>query len=84
MDLSRARRFSAVAIAVVLAGTFFVIPSASSAGKSSAQLRKEKAALEKQLGQGALEKFDEDAKDNMQNMNKYSKILYENFKKLLI
>ena len=43
-----------------------------------------KSALEKQLGQGALEKFDEDAKDNMQNMNKYSKILYENFKKLLI
>ena len=51
MDLSRARRFSAVAIAVVLAGTFFVIPSASSAGKSSAQLRKEKAALEKQVQQ---------------------------------
>ncbi len=51
MDLSRARRFSAVAIAVVLAGTFFVIPPASSAGKSSAQLRKEKAALEKQVQQ---------------------------------
>ena len=31
---------------MVLAGTFFAIPSASSAGKSSAQLRKEKAALE--------------------------------------
>ncbi len=43
-----------------------------------------KSALEKQLGQGALEKFDEDAKNNMSNMNKYSKILYENFKKLLI
>ena len=35
----------------MLAGTFFVIPSASSAGKSSAQLRKEKAALEKQVQQ---------------------------------
>ena len=43
-----------------------------------------KSALEKQLGQGALEKFDSDAKNNMSNMNKYSKILYENFKKLLI
>ena len=42
-----------------------------------------KSALEKQLGQGALEKFDLDAKNNMTNMNKYSKILYENFKKLL-
>ena len=36
---------------MVLAGTFFAIPSASSAGKSSAQLRKEKAALEKQVQQ---------------------------------
>jgi GMP synthase-like glutamine amidotransferase len=43
-----------------------------------------KSALEKQLGQGALEKFDTDAKNNMSNMNNYSKILYENFKKLLI
>ena len=43
-----------------------------------------KSALEKQRGQGALEKFDLDAKNNMSNMNKYSKILYENFKKLLI
>ena len=43
-----------------------------------------KSALEKQLGQGALKKFDADAKNNMSNMNKYSKILYENFKKLLI
>ena len=42
-----------------------------------------KSALEKQLGQGALEKFDLDAKNNMSTMNKYSKILYENFKKLL-
>ena len=43
-----------------------------------------KSALEKQLGQGALEKFDADAKSNMSNMNEYSKILYENFKKLVI
>ena len=43
-----------------------------------------KSALEKQLGHGALEKFDADAKNNMLNMNEYSKILYENFKKLLI
>ena len=42
-----------------------------------------KSALENQLGQGALDKFDLDAKNNMSNMNKYSKILYENFKKLL-
>ena len=42
-----------------------------------------KSALEKQLGEGALEKFDTEAKNNMLNMNEYSKILYENFKKLL-
>ena len=43
-----------------------------------------KSALEEQLGKGALEKFDADAKNNMLNMNEYSKILYENFKKLPI
>ena len=42
-----------------------------------------KKALEDQLGEGALEKFDHAAKDNMNDMNNYSKILYENFKKLL-
>ena len=42
-----------------------------------------KSALEKQLGDGALEKFDEEAKIHMSNMNKYSKILYQNFKKLV-
>ena len=42
-----------------------------------------KSALESQLGQGALKKFDSDAKDNIQSMNKYSKILYENFKKIV-
>ena len=42
-----------------------------------------KFALEKQLGKGALEKFDKEAQNNMQNMNSYSKILYENFKRLI-
>ena len=41
-----------------------------------------KAALEKQLGTGALEKFDNSAKENMADMNRYSQILYKNFKKL--
>ena len=40
-------------------------------------------ALEDQLGDGALEKFDESAKNNMEDMNNYSKILYNNFKTLL-
>ena len=42
-----------------------------------------KKALEDQLGEGALEKFDYAAKDNMSDMNNYSKTLYNNFKKLL-
>ena len=42
-----------------------------------------KKALEDQLGDGALEKFDQSAKNNMVDMNNYSKILYNNFKKLL-
>ena len=42
-----------------------------------------KSALEKELGSGALEKFDNAAKDNMTDMNNYSKILYENFKKII-
>ena len=41
-------------------------------------------ALENQLGKGALEKFDQEAKDNMAAMNNYSEILYKNFKKLII
>ena len=41
-----------------------------------------KSALEKELGPDALEKFDLAAKENMANMNKYSQILYNNFKKL--
>ena len=42
-----------------------------------------KSALEEQLGVGALEKFDKEAKSNMIEMNNYSKILYLNFKKLI-
>ena len=42
-----------------------------------------KKALEDQFGNGALEKFDQSAKDNMKDMNNYSTILYNNFKKLL-
>ena len=41
-----------------------------------------KSALEKQLGSGALDKFDKAAKENMADMNRYSQILYKNFKKL--
>ena len=43
-----------------------------------------KSALENQLGSGALEKFDQEAKSNMASMNKYSQILYSNFKKLAV
>ena len=43
-----------------------------------------KSALENQLGHGALEKFDKDARENMTNMNNYSKILYTNFKNDII
>ena len=42
-----------------------------------------KKALEDQLGDSALEKFDQSAKKNMKDMNNYSKILYSNFKKLI-
>ena len=42
-----------------------------------------KSALEKQLGENALQKFDKDAKAHMSNLNKYSEILYKNFKKLV-
>ena len=43
-----------------------------------------KSALENQLGPGALDKFDQQAKANMPSLNKYSQILYNNFKKLVI
>ena len=42
-----------------------------------------KNALEKQLGEGALEKFDKEAKSNMVEMNNCSKVLYSNFKKIV-
>ena len=42
-----------------------------------------KKALESQLGEGALDKFDQAAKNNMSDMNNYSKILYKSFKKIL-
>ncbi len=42
-----------------------------------------KSALENQFGLGALENFDKTAQENMKDMNKFSKILYINFKKLI-
>ena len=42
-----------------------------------------KLALEAQFGEGALEKFDKEAKSNMSQMNNYSQILYTNFKKII-
>ena len=39
-----------------------------------------KSALEEQLGKGALEKFDQDVKANMKQMNNFSTILYSKFK----
>ena len=43
-----------------------------------------KSALEKQFGSGALEKFDQDAKANMKDMNNFSSILYSKFKKEIL
>ena len=40
-------------------------------------------ALEKSLGKGALNKFDQSAKINMSQMNNNAEILYKNFKKIL-
>ena len=40
-------------------------------------------ALSYSVLQEALDKFDRDAKNNMTDMNNYSKILYKNFKKIL-
>ena len=42
-----------------------------------------KNALEDQLGEDALIKFDKSAKENIVDMNNYSKILYSNFKKII-
>ena len=43
-----------------------------------------KSALENQLGKGALEKFDKEAKANMKQMNSFSTILYSKFKKEIL
>ena len=42
-----------------------------------------KKALESQLGPDALKKFDDSARENMEDMNNYSRTLYNNFKKML-
>ena len=42
-----------------------------------------KTALKNHLGPGALKKFDQQSKAKMATLNKYSQILYNNFKKLL-
>ena len=43
-----------------------------------------KSALEDQLGKGALDKFDQEAKKNMKLMNNFSKILYSKFRNLAL
>jgi GMP synthase-like glutamine amidotransferase len=43
-----------------------------------------KSALENQLGHGALEKFENDAKSNIKLLNEYSKTLYTNFKNEIV
>ena len=39
-----------------------------------------KSALERQLGKGALEKFDKQARENMKKLNSFSTTLYTKFK----
>ena len=41
-----------------------------------------KKALEETLGKNSLEKFEQSAQKNMQDMNAYSSIIFENFKKI--
>ena len=43
-----------------------------------------KSALETQFGEDALEKFDQEAKANMKQMNTFSTILYSKFKKEIL
>ena len=43
-----------------------------------------KSALEDQLGKGALDKFEQEAKKNMKLMNNFSKILYSKFRNLAL
>ena len=56
-------------------------------GKEYAKLTNEdreiRDVIVKELGENALQKFDKDAKAHMSNLNKYSEILYKNFKKLV-
>jgi len=42
-----------------------------------------KDTLEQSLGKGALEKFDQESKDNMHHMNQLATLLYRNFCKIL-
>ena len=42
-----------------------------------------KLALEKTLGQNALEKFKKDVEQNLNLFNKSAKTIYENFKKII-
>ena len=39
-----------------------------------------KSALEKQLGQGALERINNETNNNIKDMNRYSRTLYGNWK----
>ena len=43
-----------------------------------------KSALEAQFGDGALEKFDQEANANMKQMNNFSTILYSKFKREIL
>ena len=43
-----------------------------------------KSALEAQFGEGALDRFDQEAKANMKQMNNFSTILYSKFKKEIL
>ena len=43
-----------------------------------------KKALEETLGNDSLEKFQQSAQKNMQDMNAYSSIIFENFKKICV
>ena len=43
-----------------------------------------KSALKTHFGDGALEKFDQEAKANMKQMNNFSAILYSKFKSVLL
>ena len=42
-----------------------------------------KSALENTLGHNALEKFKSNVEENLSTFNKNSKIIYENFKKII-